>query len=421
MADKAQDTQERAEVSELPLEGITVVAIEQYGAGPWATLQLADMGATVIKVEDPSAGGDVGRHVPPFASGGDSLFFQTLNRNKSSIALDLANPRGREVLERLIAKADALFSNLRGDLPERLRLTYADLKGINPRIVCCSLSGFGMTGPRRSDPGYDYMMQGLAGWMSLTGDPGGPPTKSGLSLVDLSGGYVAAIAIQAGIIRAWRTGQGGDADLSLFETALSLLSYVGTWTATGEYSPSRMRNSAHPSIVPFQNFETSDGWVVVACAKQKFWERFCRAVGGDGLAQDRRFNDLDARNRNREILLPMLEAILAAETTEHWLNVFAQHNVPSAPVNSVEQALRDPQARAREDVVEIAHPQFGPVQQIASPLRFDGPSAPLKRAPLLDEDSDAILGGLCELTEAQVADLRNAGAFGARTEKGGGA
>ena len=177
-----------------PLADVRILAIEQFGAGPWGTLQLADLGAEVIKIEDPASGGDVGRYVPPFQEGEDSLFFETFNRNKRSVSLDLRHPEARSVFEDLVRGSDVVYSNLRGDQPAKLRLTYDDLKDVNPRIVCCSLSGFGMTGPRAAEGGYDYMMQGLAGWMSLTGDPDGPPTKSGLSLVDLSGGYASAIA-----------------------------------------------------------------------------------------------------------------------------------------------------------------------------------------------------------------------------------
>ena len=207
----------------LPLADVRVLAVEQFGAGPWATLQLADLGADVIKLEDPTVGGDVGRYVPPFQDGEDSLFFETFNRNKRSISLDLRHDRGREVLLDLVGAADVVFSNLRGDQPRRLGLMYDQLRAANPRVVCCSLSGFGMTGPRAAEGGYDYVMQGLAGWMSLTGEPDGPPTKSGLSLVDLSGGYVAAIAILAGLWRARRDGVGCDCDISLFETALAEL------------------------------------------------------------------------------------------------------------------------------------------------------------------------------------------------------
>jgi crotonobetainyl-CoA:carnitine CoA-transferase CaiB-like acyl-CoA transferase len=205
-----------------PLADLRVVAVEQYGAGPWGTLQLADLGAEVLKIEDPAARGDVGRYVPPFQEGEDSLFFETFNRNKRSVSLDLRHPEGRAVFEDLVRVSDAVYSNLRGDQPAKLRLRYADLKDVNPRVVCCSLSGFGMTGPRAAEGGYDYMMQGLAGWMSLTGEPEGPPTKSGLSLVDLSGGYVSAIALLAGVWRARRDGVGCECEVSVFETAMWL-------------------------------------------------------------------------------------------------------------------------------------------------------------------------------------------------------
>ena len=269
----------------LPLADVRIIAVEQYGAGPWGTLQLADLGAEVIKIEDPASNGDVGRYVPPYEEGEDSLFFETFNRNKKSVSLNLRSPRGREVFEALVAKSDAVYSNLRGDQPHKLRITYDDLRDVNPRIVCCSLSGFGMTGPRAAQPGYDYVMQAMAGWMSLTGDPDGPPTKSGLSLVDLSGGYVSAIALLSGLWRARRDGVGCDCDISLYETALHELIYIGTWAASAGYVPQRIAESAHPSIVPFQAFQTADGWITVACAKQKFWELLCGALGPRGPAR----------------------------------------------------------------------------------------------------------------------------------------
>ena len=211
-----------------PLEDVRIVALEQYGAGPFATMHLADLGAEVIKIEDPGAGGDIARYLPPFQTEDSSLFFETYNRNKRSLVLDIRNPAGRGVFNDLVACSDAVFSNLRGDVPALLKILYDDLKEINPRIVCCSLSGFGMTGPRAHQPGYDYILQGLCGWMALTGDPDGPPTKSGLSMVDFSGGFVAAIALLTGIHAARRDGAGMDCDLSLFDTAISLLGYLGT-------------------------------------------------------------------------------------------------------------------------------------------------------------------------------------------------
>ncbi len=247
-----------------PLEDVRILAVEQYGAGPFGTLHLADMGADVIKIEDPRAGGDVGRYVPPFQEGEDSLFFETFNRNKRSLNLDITAPAGRQVFEDLVRRSDAVYSNLRGGVPARLRLRYDDLKHLNPAIVCCSLTGFGMTGPRQTEPGYDYILQGLAGWMSLTGEPDGPPTKSGLSLVDYSGGFVAAIALLIGLHAARRDGVGMDCDVSLFDTAMNLLSYPATWHMTAGFEPHRTARSAHPSVVPFQNFPTADGWIVVA-------------------------------------------------------------------------------------------------------------------------------------------------------------
>jgi crotonobetainyl-CoA:carnitine CoA-transferase CaiB-like acyl-CoA transferase len=375
-----------------PLADVRILAVEQFGAGPWATLQLADLGAEVIKIEDPAVGGDVGRSVPPFQEGEDSLFFETFNRNKKSISIDLRDPHGRETFERLVRDADVIFSNLRGDQPAKLRLRYDDVKHLNPRIVCCSLSGFGMTGPRAAEGGYDYMVQGLAGWMSLTGDPEGPPTKSGLSLVDLSGGYVAALAIMAGLWRARRDGEGCDCDISLFEVALHELVYVGTWSASHGYVPPRRRNSAHPSIVPFQNFETADGWIVVACAKQKFWERLCEAIEQPQLATDERFIDFAARDRNRDELTAILEDVFASRPAQEWLDVLGDAGVPSAPVNDVEAALRDPQAEARGSVVGYQHPNLGLVRQVATPLRLSGARPPLQRAPFRGEHTEQ-LGG----------------------------
>jgi crotonobetainyl-CoA:carnitine CoA-transferase CaiB-like acyl-CoA transferase len=365
----------------------------------------------VIKIEDPVSRGDVSRYVPPFAEGEDSLFFEAFNRNKKSVSLDLRRAEARGVLEDLVRGSDVVYSNLRGDQPAKLGLTYDHLKDVNPRIVCCSLSGFGMTGPRAAEGGYDYMMQGLAGWMSLTGDPAGPPTKSGLSLVDLSGGYVSAIAVLAGVWRAKRDGVGCDCDVSLFETALHELCYVGTWAASRDYIPARRRNSAHPSIVPFQNFATADGWIVVACPKQKFWESLCAALGQPELATDERFADFAARDRNRDGLLELLDAAFAERTSADWLAVLAEAGVPSAPVNDVAAALDDPQVHARAGIVETDHPTLGAVRQVASPLRL-GDEAPNRRAPFRGEHTESVLAEVCGYSPDRVRELDEAGVFG---------
>ncbi len=395
----------------LPLADVRVIALEQFGAGPWGTLQLADLGAEVIKIEDPASRGDVGRYVPPFAEGEDSLFFEAFNRNKKSISLDLRRPEARPVLEDLVRRSDVVYSNLRGDQPHRLGLTYDQLKEVNPRIVCCSLSGFGMTGPRAAEGGYDYMMQGLAGWMTLTGEPQGPPTKSGLSLVDLSGGYVSAIAVLAGLARAQRDGVGCDCDISLFETALHELCYVGAWAASRGYVPPRRANSAHPSIVPFQNFATADGWLVVACPKQKFFESLCAALGRPELAGDERFSDFAGRDRNRVELLEILDAAFAEHTTADWLARLAAAGVPSAAVNDVLAALEDPQTVARGAVVATEHPTLGTVRQVASPLRL-GDEQPNRRAPRRGEHTESALSEVCGYSPERLRALAEAGVFG---------
>lgn len=402
----------------LPLADVRIIAVEQFGAGPWATLQLADLGAEVIKIEDPASGGDVGRYVPPFQEGEHSLFFETFNRNKKSISLDLRHARGRDVLHDLVRASDALYSNLRGDQPLRLGLTYSQLAEVNPRIVCCSLSGFGMTGPRACEGGYDYMMQGLAGWQSLTGDPDGPPTKSGISLVDLSGGYASAIALLAGLWRARREGVGCDCDVSLFETALHELMYFGPWAATHGYVPPRTRNSAHASIVPFQNFEASDGWLVLAAAKQKFWERLCEVLERPDLAADPRFATMAARNEHRDELLPILEEIFRGRTVQEWLDLLVPAGIPCAKINSVLEALEDPQTVARGDVVEHEHPVLGTVRTIASPLRLaDGQghelrAQPPRRAPFRGEHTEEVLMAVCGYSPERIRELHAEGVFG---------
>jgi crotonobetainyl-CoA:carnitine CoA-transferase CaiB-like acyl-CoA transferase len=378
-----------------PLDDVRIVAIEQFGAGPWATLQLSDLGAEVIKIEDPGSGGDVGRTVPPFREGEDSLFFETFNRCKRSVSLDLRTDAGRAVFEDLVRSSDAVYSNLRGDGPAKLRITYEDLREVNPRIVCCSLSGFGMG---RAEPAYDYILQAMAGWMSLTGEPDGPPTKSGLSLVDYSGGYVSALALLAGVWRARRDGVGCDCDTSLFDTALSLLTYVGTWAASRGHVTERRAESAHPSIVPFQAFQTADGWITVACAKQKFWLALRDALD---LENDPRFADFEGRAEHREELLAILRPRFRAMTTDEALERLV--GVPCGPVRDVLGALDE------GTLVSYEHPTLGTVRQVAAPYRM---GTTYERAPRRGEHTEALLRELCGYDDAALARAREGGAFG---------
>jgi crotonobetainyl-CoA:carnitine CoA-transferase CaiB-like acyl-CoA transferase len=374
----------------LPLEGIRILSLEQFGAGPFGTSHLADLGAEVIKIEDPASGGDIGRYVPPYAEGEDSLFHETFSRGKKSISLDLKSERAE--FERLVATSDAVFSNLRGDVPAKLRITYADLKDVNPAIVCCSLSGYGMTGPRRGEPGYDYVIQALTGWMDITGEPDGPPTKSGLSIVDFATGYVAALALVTGLHAARRDGVGMDCDVSLFDTAIGMLTYPGVWHLNAGFEPRRTRHSAHPSVVPFQAFEAADGWFVIAAAKEKFWTRITVVIGRPELAQDARFRTLADRRRHSGELLGLLEDSFRGRSIEHWVTALRDAGVPVGEVKSVAEALRDPQVAARGLIVEAPHPRYGTVKTIASPVRVGERFRDPVRAPRRGEHTEELLG-----------------------------
>lgn len=395
-----------------PLEDVRVVSLEQYGAGPFGSLHLADLGAEIIKIEDPRVGGDVGRYVPPYTEGEESLFFESFNRNKRSVSIDMSTEGGRSVFEDLVRQSDAVFSNLRGDVPRALRIRYDDLKDVNPAIVCCSLSGFGMTGPRAAEPGYDYVLQAIAGWMALTGEPDGPPAKSGLSMVDYSGGLVAATALIAGIHSARRDKIGMDCDLSLFDTAISMLTYVGTWHMTAGYVPQRTARSAHPSLVPFQVFQTADSWVVVGCAKEKFWLRLLDVIDAPDIRSDQRFKDFASRLEHKDELLARLDKIFLGRTSSMWLNELRAAGVPCGPVNSIDRALSDPQTDARGMIVRTQHPVWGEVRSLASPVRVGDETFSHRRAPHRNEDVDYVLHDVLGYDDGRVGELAAAGAFG---------
>lgn len=401
-----------------PLEDIRIIAVEQYGAGPFGSVHLADLGAEVIKIEDPRFGGDVGRYVPPYAEEEDSLFFETFNRNKKSLSLDLSTPGGRKVFEELVKTADVVYSNLRGDVPERMRITYDDLKHLNPLIVCVSLTGFGMSGPRQNEPGYDYILQGLSGWMDLTGEPGGPPTKSGLSLVDFSGGLVAALSLLSGVHAARRDGKGMDCDVSLYDTAIGMLTYPATWHMNAGFKPVRTRHSAHPSLVPFQAFEASDGWIVVGCAKEKFWQRLAPLVGRPEWADEESpFGTFAKRQQRSQELLAELEETFKTKTVDEWLSVLYPAQIPCGPINDVESALKEEHTIARNLIVETKHPRYGNLRQVASPVRVGDNAPEYHRAPFRNEHFNYVLRDILELDDAEVAELATGGAFGTEVQE----
>ena len=393
----------------LPLEGLRVLAIEQFGAGPLGTMILADLGAEVIKIENPAVQGDSARPVPPYPlPNNDSYYFQTFNRNKKSVALHIAAPEGRAILHKLVARADAVFSNCKGTDPEKLRITYRHLSPYNEKIVCCFLSGYGMTGPRSGEPAYDYLMQAYAGIMSLTGEPGGPPAKAGVSFVDYAGGFLGMLGLMTGLWEVNRTGKGRDIDVALLEGAAYQLGYLATWALNCGHVPRKFAHSAHPSLVPSQNFETRDGWVSVLCMKDRFYPILVEKMGRPELAGDPRFRTPQDRYDNREALLGILSEEFRKRTSAEWAALLTGH-VPFAPVNTVAQALEDPQLKARGMIVEVEHPSAGAIQMVGCPIRVPGAGMRWVRAPYLGEHTREVLGGLAGLGGEELEGLRAKG------------
>jgi succinate--hydroxymethylglutarate CoA-transferase len=377
--------------SELPLSGLRVLAVEQYGAGPWGTLYLADLGAEVIKIENHKDGGDVGRHVGPhFFGEEDSHFFQTFNRNKKSITLDLKHPQGKAVFHALVAKADAVLDNLRGDLPAKLGLTYQALKEINPRIVCAHLSAYGRTGSRAAWPGYDYLMQAETGHLTVTGEPDGPPTRYGLSVVDLMTGLVAAFGLLAGVIRARAIGVGMDVDTSLFDLALHNLNYPGTWYLNAGVVTGRTARSGHPSLVPSQLYRTQDGWLFIMCNKEKFWPILARELGHPEWADDPELANFAARLKNRDRVTRLLDDALMRQPTSAWIARLSG-KVPVAPVFDIAQALDNPFVHESNGVLGYDYPDGRVARMIANPIRVPGVSLPHRAAPRMGEHNEALL------------------------------
>ena len=396
----------------LPLQGVRVVSVEQYGAGPFGTMFLADQGAEVIKIENPKAGGDMSRDVGPFFFGPreqrDSLFFHSFNRNKHSMTLDIEREEGKAVLHELVKTADALTSNLRGDVPEKLGLTYAALKESNPAIVCAHLSAYGRDGPRASWPGFDYLMQAESGYFSLTGEPDSDPTRLGLSIVDLMTGLGLAYATLAALTRARATGAGGDIDVNLFDMALHNLNYLGTWYLNKGHAQERVARSGHPSLVPCQLVRTKDGWIYVMCNKEKFWPALCECIDRPEWVSDSRYATASARLESRHSLSEALDAAMSAKTTADWLSIFAG-KVPASPILDVATALENPYVTDNDKIQDISYDGAdGDFRMIASPVRMGDAPAPARPGPQLGAQTDALLKELGFHTD-EIDRLRNEG------------
>ena len=378
----------------LPLKGIRIIAVEQYGAGPYGTQLLADLGAEVIKIENPGTGGDVSRFVSPHLIGDkDSQFFQTFNRNKKSLSLNLKTDEGRAAFEALVKTADAVSNNLRGDLPAKLKIDYASLKAINPKIVCAHLSAYGRGNSREAWPGYDYLMQAEAGFCSVTGEPDGPPVRFGLSMVDFMTGSMFATGLVAAVFGAHRSGEGADIDVSLFDTALHQVSYPATWYLNSGDIVTRQPRGAHPAIVPSQLMEAGDGWIMFCCQTQKFWERVAERLGHPEWIEDKRFVKVENRRENRALVQETMEAVLKTNTVAYWMEKFGGY-VPAAPVYDIAQALENDYVHEVEMVYEDEHDGM-PGQKIrllSSPYRLNGERLKGGISPKLGAHTDELLG-----------------------------
>ena len=393
----------------LPLAGVRILAVEVYGAGPFGTAHLADLGAEVIKIEQRETGGDISRAVGPYLLGeGDGHFFQALNRNKKSLTLDLKHARGKEVLHRLAATADGLMGNLRGDQPEKLGITYRELASANPRIVCAHLSAYGRDGARKSWPGYDYLMQAEAGYLSVTGEPDGPPARMGLSIVDYATGTTCALALLAGILEARRSGRGRDLDVSLYDVAMHQLNYPAAWYLNEGLATGRAPRSAHPFIAPSQLYRTQDGWIFVMAQTQRFWELLCDRLGRPDLRARREFLDYASRREHREELTRVLDEVFGTRTTVKWLSQL-QGVIPCGPVHDLAQALENPYFLERGGVQVFDHPQKPGFKLVASPFRVGEP-LPASPAPKLGAHTDALLHEL-GYGAAEIAQLKASGAI----------
>lgn len=397
-----------------PLDGLLVLDLSRVLAGPYCTQQLADMGATVIKVERPGSGDDTRAFGPPFL-GGESCYYLSVNRNKHSLTLNLKHEEGRAIACRLAERADVVVENFRPGAAARLGLDYPSLSACNGRLIYASISGYGHTGLPEyfGRPGYDVVIQGLGGGASITGEPDGEPMKSGNSIADLMAGLLAFQGILLALIARQRTGRGQWVDISMLDGQVSLLSYhAGRYFGTGVV-PHRMGNR-HPTIVPYQTFQASDGYFNLAVGNDRLWARFCGAIGRTELEQDPRFVTNADRVSNAEVLLPKLREAFAQEPVQHWLDLFAAAGVPAGPILDLAGTLSHPQVLARSMVTDLPHATAGTVRVTGCPIRLsDTPGSVRTAPPRLGEHSAEVLQDYLGLSAEEVADLRQRGIVGA--------
>jgi crotonobetainyl-CoA:carnitine CoA-transferase CaiB-like acyl-CoA transferase len=356
-----------------PLQGVRIVSVEQFGAAPYATMFLADLGAEVIKIENAAIGGDPARKTGPYMLGtDDSEYFQGFNINKKSVAIDLRSAEGKAALLELAATADALLNNLRGDLPAKMGLDYKTLSSINPKLVCVHVSAYGRDNERASWPGYDYLMQAESGLMHLTGEPDRPPARLGApSIIDHCTGLTAAVGLLSAIVQARASGKGCDVDTCLLDVALHQLGYVATWYLNEGHLTSRQSRSMHYSVAPVQTFPSSDGWIFVMCMTDKFWGEFIAAIERPDLGSDPRFATAALRQANREVLTSIIDGETKKQSNAYWL---AKLNgvLPIAPVLDLAQALDSPFLQTTEMINTVSHPAKPGMRVLANPIKING-------------------------------------------------
>ena len=391
-----------------PLTGVRVLAVEQYGAGPFGTMYLANQGAEVIKIENPRDGGDMSRAVGPYFLGpDDSEFFQSFNANKHSMTIDLQKDEGQQLFHELVKTADAVSNNLRGDVPEKLGLDYNSLKLVNPKIVCAHLTAYGRTGSRSNWPGFDYLMQAEAGWFSVTGEPGTPPARFGLSVVDMMTGLAMAFGLVSAVVAARSSGTGRDMDVSLFDLALHNTNYLATWYLNEGVVTERLQRSAHPSLTPCQLYKTANGWIFIMCNKEKFWPILCQKLDRNDWVNDARFKLFKDRLQHRDTLQEMLDNELSKKSTEDWLNIFAG-SVPASPINNIQEAMENPFVKERGAINEFANSSKPneTFRMVAHPIRSGGDAPLRKPAPKLGADTERILDEL-GLSKTRIKELQD--------------
>ena len=397
----------------LPLSGVRIVAFEQYGAGPFGTQYLADLGAEVIKVEPAGTSGDYLRAIGPYFIDGEdrnsasSIFFQALNRNKKSITLDVLSDDGKKILQRLVENSDAVSNNLRGDVPEKLGITYDQLKQYNKAIVSAHCSAYGREGPRKNWPGYDYLMQAEAGYFSLTGEPDGPPSRFGLSVVDYMSGLTMSFGLVSAILSARSTGVGRDVDVNLFDTAMFNQSYMAAWTLNTDFESERLERSAHPILVPCQLYKTKDGWIFLMCNKESFWPILCKKIGRDDLINESKFVDFSSRQKNRDEITKILDEELMKKNTAEWLEVFGGI-VPAAPILNLKESLENPFLNNRRNIQHLKTKKGENISLLKTPIHLSKTDYEDKTAPELGEDTNIVLEEI-GFTEDQIINFKNKG------------